>query len=118
MKSNKARIEYLAGQAGLDLMIQSNMPGYRFTVILTDAIKPGFAGSTLFYGGTADTLAFLQGYGAGKYYNALRLPAYPINGHCPECNTQSLTNKRAFDAGDSCPGCGWRPACPLCDTEI
>ena len=116
MKSNKSRIEYLASQAGLDLMIQSNMPGYRFTVMLTDAIKPGFAGSSLFCGGTAETLAFLQGYGAGKYYNTLRLPEYPTNGICPECG--DTNQAETFDWPESCNVCGWRPACPLCDTEI
>lgn len=50
----------------LDLQIQGNMPGYWYTLYLTDDIQQGRAGYKIHSGDSASTLAFLKGWGYCK----------------------------------------------------
>jgi len=100
----------------LDLQIQGNMPGYWYTLYLTDDVKPGRAGYQIHSGDSVSTLAFLKGWGYCKDYAFPTMPEYPTGGMCPECTCDQ--QRESFSRGDSCTACGWRPACPLCDTEI
>ena len=100
----------------LDVQIQGNMPGYWYTLYLTDDIQAGKAGYSIHHGDSASTLAFLKGWGYCKDYTTLRLPEYPTNGRCPECG--DVHQAEMFSFPESCSECGWRPACPLCDTDI
>jgi hypothetical protein len=60
--NRKSEIVKIADACKLDVQIQSNMPGLRFSVYVTDEARRVRTGSVLYYGGTADTLAFLEGY--------------------------------------------------------
>ena len=72
MKSSlKSRICALVESYALDFQIQGNMPGNWYSVYMTDAVRPGYEGHKLYSGGGADTLAFLQGYGAYRYHHVI-----------------------------------------------
>lgn len=100
----------------LDVQIQGNMPGYWYTVYMTDDIKPGKAGYQVHSGDSASTWAFLKGWAYCADYAVPVLPEFPSNGRCPECGDADQGD--AFGRGDSCDNCGWRPECPVCHTEI
>lgn len=72
MKSSlKSRILSLVQSFNLDVQIQGNMPGNWYSVYMTDSVRPGYEGHKLYSGGGADTLAFLQGYGAYRYHHVV-----------------------------------------------
>lgn len=100
----------------LDVQIQGNMPGYWYTVYMTDDIKPGKAGYQVHSGDSASTWAFLKGWAYCADYAVPVLPDFPSNGRCPECGDADQGD--TFGRGDSCDNCGWRPECPVCHTEI
>lgn len=100
----------------LDVQIQCNMPGYWFTIYMTDEVKPGKAGYQVHSGDSASTWAFLKGWAYCADYAVPVLPDFPSNGKCPECG--DVDQGDTFERGDSCDNCGWRPACPVCHTEI
>jgi hypothetical protein len=60
--SKKSEIVKIADACKLDVQIQCNMPGLVFAVYVSDEARRVRTGSVLYYGGTAGTLAFLEGY--------------------------------------------------------
>jgi len=67
-KDYKGLILRYARRFKLDVQIQSNMPGYWFTVYATDELRPGKAGYQLHSGDSASTLAFMHGFGYCRDY--------------------------------------------------
>lgn len=115
--SKKLEISKLADACGLEIQIQSNMPGLRFALWVADEERRMRTGSVLYYGGASGALAFLEGYQtAVKHYIRPAVPSFPTDGICPACKSDEQSG--AFDVQSCCYSCGWRPECPVCHTEI